>query len=77
VLFTDVIMPPGINGVELAQNALRLRPSLCILLASGDTRDALETYEVFGQTNMAFIRKPYTLSARNAQLGSLVRRTLN
>jgi CheY-like chemotaxis protein len=73
VLFTDVIMPPGVNGVELAQNALRLRPSLRILLASGYPRDALETHEVFAQTNMTFIRKPYTLSALNAQLGFLVR----
>ena len=77
VLFTDIIMPPGINGVELARNALRLRPSLRILLASGYPRDALETYEVFAQTNMAFIRKPYTLSALNQQLGFLVRGSPN
>ena len=77
VLFTDIIMPPGINGVELARNALRLRPSLRILLASGYPRDALETYEVFAQTNMAFIRKPYTLSALNQQFGFLVRGSPN
>jgi len=77
VLFTDVILPPGINGVELAQNALRLRPSLRVLLASGYPRDALATQDVFARTNMAFIRKPYKLSALNAQLESLVRGTPN
>ncbi len=72
LLFTDIIMPPGKNGVELAQDALKLRPSLRILLASGYPRDALEAHEVSSQPNMAFIRKPYSLSALNAQLGSLV-----
>ena len=33
VLFTDVVMPNGMNGVELAREARRLRPSLRVLLA--------------------------------------------
>jgi DNA-binding response OmpR family regulator len=34
LLFTDVVMS-GLSGMELARRAKRLRPSLCILLASG------------------------------------------
>ena len=35
ILFSDVVMPRGLNGVELAREALRLRPHLRVLLASG------------------------------------------
>jgi len=34
VLFTDIIMP-GLDGVELAQRAKRLRPELKVLFATG------------------------------------------
>jgi CheY-like chemotaxis protein len=34
VLFTDIIMP-GLDGVELAQRAKRLRPKLKVLFATG------------------------------------------
>jgi PAS domain S-box-containing protein len=35
LLFTDLVMPHGISGGELAQRALQLRPELKILLGSG------------------------------------------
>ncbi|GGG19878.1 hybrid sensor histidine kinase/response regulator [Caldovatus sediminis] len=35
LLFTDVVMPGGISGVELAEAARRMRPDLAVLLASG------------------------------------------
>ena len=35
VLFTDIVMPRGMNGLELARQARRLRPELRVLLASG------------------------------------------
>ncbi|WP_213233991.1 response regulator [Caballeronia sp. NK8] len=35
LLFTDLIMPGGINGVMLAQEARRRRPRLRILLTTG------------------------------------------
>jgi len=34
ILFSDIVMPRGMNGVELARTALRLRPQLRVLLAS-------------------------------------------
>jgi len=35
LLFTDIVMPGDVNGFELAHQAKQLRPSLCVLYASG------------------------------------------
>jgi CheY-like chemotaxis protein len=35
ILFSDVVMPGGMNGVELVTEARRLRPGLRVLLTSG------------------------------------------
>jgi CheY-like chemotaxis protein len=41
LLFTDVVMPGGINGRQLADAALLLRPSLKVLFTSGYTENAI------------------------------------
>ena len=43
LLFTDVVMPGGMNGLELATEARRLRPTLKVLLTSGFPGRALES----------------------------------
>ena len=35
ILFSDVIMPNGMNGVELSHKAREMRPGIKVLLASG------------------------------------------
>ena len=40
LLFSDVIMPGGMNGVELAEKAREMRPELEVLLTSGYTDSA-------------------------------------
>src|SRR5258708_36576531 len=40
LLFTDVIMPGSINGRELAEEAVKRRPGVKVLLTSAYTEDA-------------------------------------
>jgi len=41
LMLTDLIMPGGVNGVELARAAVELRPGLPVILTSGYTGEAL------------------------------------
>lgn len=41
LLFTDVVMPGGINGRALADKALEMRPGLKVLFTSGYTHDVM------------------------------------
>jgi PAS domain S-box-containing protein len=65
ILFSDIVMPRGMNGVELARSALRLRPRLHVLLASGYPVAAPEA----GGGEFAFLSKPY----RGAELAAALR----
>ena len=58
VLFTDIILARGENGLELAQQAVALRPGLKILFASGFSEAALRAS---GKATVAdrFLAKPY------------------
>ncbi|WP_041798193.1 hybrid sensor histidine kinase/response regulator [Rhodopseudomonas palustris] len=58
ILFTDVVMPGGISGWELAETASRRRPDLRVLLTSGY---ALETIagRSHGREHLAILTKPY------------------
>ena len=61
ILFTDVIMPNGMNGVELASHAREHYPDLKIILASGYPLPALKL-EHNNLSEFAFVNKPYRLS---------------
>jgi PAS domain S-box-containing protein len=69
VLFTDVVMPRGINGIELAREAARLRPQLRILLASGYPKTALSDEHGIADSEFAFLSKPY----RGSELANKLR----
>jgi signal transduction histidine kinase len=58
VLFSDVVMPGGMNGAQLAMEAQELRGDLKVLLTSGYTAAAL-THEHGLPEQMDVLRKPY------------------
>ena len=58
LLLSDVIMPGGMNGVQLAVEARRISPNLKLLLASGYTAAAL-SLEHGLPTNLDIVEKPF------------------
>jgi len=61
LLFTDVVMPKGMNGIQLARSARELRPGLRVIVASGYPIPALR--EQYGRIeDFAFVNKPYRLA---------------
>ena len=56
LLFTDVMLGPGMDGKRLAQQARALRPGLPVLLTSGDEEHAAEADATPG---LRLLRKPW------------------
>jgi PAS domain S-box-containing protein len=68
VLFTDVVMPDGIDGIQLARSTRELRPDVRIVLASGYPLPALRAQHG-NLSDFAFIHKPYRLADLVRTLG--------
>jgi PAS domain S-box-containing protein len=66
LLFTDIVMPSDMNGVELARRARNLRPGLKVLLSSGHAGDEIKSHLLRGR--FSFISKPYGTAALAAKL---------
>jgi CheY-like chemotaxis protein len=58
LLFSDIMMPGAMNGVDLAREARRRRPELPILLTSGYAEAALLKA---GSDGYQVLRKPYAI----------------
>ena len=59
VLITDVMMPGGVSGIDLARGVARMRPGLPILLISGNPGAALDD-EGAGEFEFDLLRKPFS-----------------
>ena len=70
LLFTDVVLPGGLRGPDIARHARSLRPDLPVLFTSGYTDDAIARHGVLGPH---FLPKPYA----KPQLTAMVRRLLD
>jgi CheY-like chemotaxis protein len=68
VLFSDVVMPGEMNGVDLAREARRMRPEMKVLLASGYPMSALSDK---GLQDVSFISKPYRWTELDEKLRAL------
>ena len=65
LVFSDVMMPGLMNGVDLAREVRRRRPQIGILLTTGYAGAALQHVDV---DNVGLLFKPYELSALEAAL---------
>jgi CheY-like chemotaxis protein len=71
LLFTDVVLPKGLSGVELALRVKERRPEMKIMLTSGYSEEVFEAHgRPDGPTQL--LRKPY----RIADLAEAVRNAL-
>ncbi|WP_027578723.1 ATP-binding protein [Bradyrhizobium sp. Ai1a-2] len=70
VLLSDIVMPNGINGIEVAREARKLNKGIKILLASGYAGDALDRHQAVGEFQI--IDKPFRMSELAARLRSIV-----
>ena len=59
LLLTDMVMPEGLSGVELAKHLLATRPRLKVVFTSGYTANEVNQ-EMLAQTRASFLSKPYT-----------------
>jgi CheY-like chemotaxis protein len=58
LLFTDVILPGGATGIDLARSVHELRPNLAVLLTTGYDAPALSRFG--GYDDYEVLAKPYT-----------------
>jgi signal transduction histidine kinase len=70
LLFSDVVMPNGMNGVELAREARRLSKGIKILITSGYAGDVLERHGAVDE--FPIIDKPYRLADLARRLRSIL-----
>jgi signal transduction histidine kinase/ActR/RegA family two-component response regulator len=71
LLFTDVVMPGGMNGRELADEVLRRRPRARVLFTSGYSESAI-MHQGRIDPDVALLNKPY----RKSELARKIREAL-
>ncbi|HUB87182.1 MAG TPA: ATP-binding protein [Verrucomicrobiae bacterium] len=62
LLLTDMVMPEGVSGVDLAERLLAGQPDLKVVFTSGYTANEVNP-ALLARTRASFIQKPYTHSA--------------
>ena len=71
LLFTDVGLPGGMDGKQLADEALRRRPDLRVLFTTGYARDAI-VHQGRLDPGVVLLPKPFTYAAVAAKLADLL-----
>jgi CheY-like chemotaxis protein len=72
LLLTDMVMPEGISGAELARQLLAGHPRLKVIFTSGYTANEVNT-ELLVKMRARYLQKPYT----HADLAKTVRECLD
>jgi PAS domain S-box-containing protein len=71
LIFSDIVMPGGISGIELARKVRDRFPELPILLTTGYSE------EVGGSHGFPVLQKPYEMDALAGALGNLLKREIS
>ncbi|WP_448188467.1 response regulator [Azospirillum sp. sgz301742] len=71
LLVTDVIMPPGMSGIELAQQARRLRPEMRIIVTSGFATHTVASSDD-PQPGYEMLPKPFSAMELKAKIDALL-----
>jgi CheY-like chemotaxis protein len=69
LVFSDIVMPGGMSGIELAQALESLYPSIPVLLATGFSREALGA----GALRFPVLPKPYSVSELSRRVEQIMR----
>ncbi|MEW6090646.1 MAG: ATP-binding protein, partial [Pseudomonadota bacterium] len=72
LLFTDVVMPGGMNGRQLAEAATEMRPGLKVLFTSGYTENAI-VHQGRLDRGVQLLSKPY----RREELAAKIRKVMD
>ena len=71
LMFSDVVMPGGMTGYDLAREAKRRRPDLLILLASGYTSKSKIAVDLDTQ-GLQVLQKPFRMHELAVKLRHLL-----
>lgn len=71
LLFTDVVLPGGMHGPDIAREAQRIRPDLPVLYTSGYTGNAIQQLESM-QQEVRLISKPYAIEDLAEQIRAVL-----
>ena len=69
IMLSDVVMPGGMTGIELARTCTRRHPDMRIVLTSGYAGDDVD--EALSDAPWPFLRKPYSVDQLSQVLGDL------
>jgi len=71
LIFSDIVMPGGITGIELARKVRNRFPELPILLTTGYSE------QVAGSHGFPVLQKPYEMSSLASALGNVLKREIS
>jgi CheY-like chemotaxis protein len=71
LLFTDIVMPGGMNGRQLADEAIRQKPLLKVLFTTGYTANAIVHHGRL-DPDVELISKPFTYESLGRKIRSLL-----
>lgn len=70
IVFTDIVMPGGISGIELARRVRDRFPELPVLLTTGYSERVSDT------NGFPLLQKPYEMSSLASALGKILKREI-